>query len=116
MALVQCDATVFDDAGDDAGTRDTRADSADSLAASGGDAIDFLRHSAGSQESVFAEVHGRAAGMSGLLADFLVGVKPIDPLTYAVVTTLLVCVTLLAGYLPARRATKMDPMLALRHE
>jgi ABC-type antimicrobial peptide transport system permease subunit len=57
-----------------------------------------------------------AFAVGKLLADFLVGVTPTDPLTYAVVSTLLIMVALLAGYLPARRATRVNPMITLRHE
>ena len=57
-----------------------------------------------------------AAGASRVLARFLYQVEPTDPLTFATVGLLLALVGLLASYLPAVRATRVDPLTALRHE
>jgi putative ABC transport system permease protein len=57
-----------------------------------------------------------ALALSRLLSSYLYGITPQDPLTFLAVAGLLVCMALAAGYLPARRATKVDPMVALRYE
>ncbi len=57
-----------------------------------------------------------AVGLTRVLANFLSGVSATDPLTFGIVALTLASVAWLACYLPARRATRIDPMIALRHE
>jgi putative ABC transport system permease protein len=81
---------------------------------------DVLRMVVGSGLSLIAI--GVAAGVSGALAltqffaGLFFGVTPTDPATFVSVSLLLAGLAFLASYIPARRATKVDPMTALRYE
>ena len=57
-----------------------------------------------------------AIASTGVLRALLFGVEPTDPLTFATMVMLFMTVAVLACYVPARRATRVDPMEALRHE
>jgi ABC-type antimicrobial peptide transport system permease subunit len=59
---------------------------------------------------------GTALAATRLVASLLFGLGASDPLTITLAVLLLLTVTALAGYLPARRATRIDPMAALRQE
>ncbi len=57
-----------------------------------------------------------AFGVTRLMTTLLFGLSATDPLTFAAISILVICVALLACYLPARRAAKVDPLVALRTE
>jgi putative ABC transport system permease protein len=57
-----------------------------------------------------------AAGLMRVMASLLFEVSAVDPITYAAVSVGLVAAVLVATYVPARRATRVDPLVALRYE
>jgi putative ABC transport system permease protein len=57
-----------------------------------------------------------ALGLTRVIQSLLFNVSATDPATFALIALALVVVALIASYIPARRATKVDPMVALRHD
>jgi putative ABC transport system permease protein len=86
----------------------------------GAERLDVLRMVVG--QGLWLALIGVAIGIAGAMAltrflsSLLYGVKPTDPLTFIAVSLILMAVALLACYIPARHAAKVDPMVALRYE
>lgn len=59
---------------------------------------------------------GGALALTRVMSSLLYGVRPTDPVAFTLVTFLMIGISMLASYIPARRATKVDPMVALRSE
>ncbi|MGH9850990.1 MAG: ABC transporter permease [Blastocatellia bacterium] len=74
------------------------------------------------RETMLLVVVGITIGLSATLAttrlvsNLLFGLTPTDPMTFALAVSLMISVAAMAGYLPARRASRIDPMIALRYE
>lgn len=85
------------------------------LGAQVGDILRLILDSAGKIAAIgVAAGLAMAFGITRLMSGLLYGIRATDPLTFITVTVLLSLVALAAGYIPARRATKVDPMVALR--
>ena len=59
---------------------------------------------------------GISLALSRFISSYLFGVSPNDPLTYAVVALMLMGIVTIASYLPARKATQVNPVVALKYE
>ncbi len=74
------------------------------------------------KQGILLALIGSSVGIAGslllsrLMTKLLYGVRPNDPITFAAVAIMLMIVALVASYIPARRAMRVDPMVALRHE
>jgi putative ABC transport system permease protein len=74
------------------------------------------------RENLLLSLIGVAVGLgistagAGMLASYLFGVTAADPVSFAGGAIVLCCVSLIASYIPARRAARLDPLLALRRE
>jgi len=85
------------------------------LGAQSGDVRDlFLRHGLALALTGIVLGIGAALLLTPIMSAMLYGVRPMDPVTYAFVAIVLGAVTLLATYLPARRASRVSPIIALR--
>jgi putative ABC transport system permease protein len=75
-----------------------------------------LRQALGMTVAGIAAGVAASFGLTRLLSAQLFGVKPSDPLTFAAVPLILLVVALAAAFIPALRASRVDPLVALRHE
>jgi putative ABC transport system permease protein len=86
----------------------------------GASAVDVLKLVVGNGMAL--ALAGVGVGLAGglavtrVIAQFLFGIKPTDPLTFVLISALLLAVAMLACYIPAAKATRVDPLVALRHE
>ena len=86
----------------------------------GAQKMDVLKLAVGSGLKLV--VIGLVLGLAGallltrLMSTLLFGISATDPLTFILISVVLISVALLASYIPARRATKVDPLIALRYE
>jgi ABC-type antimicrobial peptide transport system permease subunit len=87
------------------------------LGAQGGDVLHMVLRQ-GTKLALLGVVIGivAALGLTRLMTNLLFGVTAHDPLTFVAVAGLLILIALLACYIPAHRATLVDPMVALRYE
>jgi len=87
------------------------------LGAQGGDVLQMVLRQGARMVLVGVAIGiGAALGLTGLMRSLLFGVTARDPMTFAAVAALLILVSLLASYIPARRAMLVDPIVALRYE
>jgi predicted permease len=87
------------------------------LGARRSDVLDLIVRQ-GLQLTILGVIFGVAAAwaLTRFLTSFLYGVRPADPVTFGLVSLAVILVSILSSYIPARRATKVDPMVALRYE
>jgi len=71
---------------------------------------------AGTGEAGLADAHAECVAVARLLTAALVGLGTPNPATYVIVPAALICLTMVASYFPARRASLVDPLRALRYE
>ena len=89
------------------------------IKAPGFTAVAILSLAIGANMAIFSLINAvllRPHFVAGAMSALVVGVNPHDPLTFAATPLILGAIALFASYVPARRATRIDPLLALRTE